>query len=209
MDEQSERQDAEEPAGEPRFLAGHFLISDINLMDPNFFRSVVLMMSHDEEGAFGLVVNRPSRYTLGDLVDGARDTPAAAVPVYIGGPVQQEILFMLHAEFPGDVSSEGSEHPLEDVVFEPATQPMMDYLKEEWSALDEGERPAVRLYAGYSGWGPGQLESELKADAWVILKATSEIVFHSDPEKGWADALARKGPLYRIILQTGFKPSMN
>lgn len=80
MDEQSERQDAEEPPGEPRFLAGHFLISDINLMDPNFFRSVVLMISHDEEGAFGLVVNRPSRYTLGDLVDGARDTPVGLHP---------------------------------------------------------------------------------------------------------------------------------
>ena len=77
------------------------------------------------------------------------------------------------------------------------------------------ERPRGRGTAGgetvrgYSGWGPGQVESELKAEAWVILKATSEIVFHSDPEKGWADALARKGPLYRIILQTGFKPSMN
>ena len=75
--------------------------------------------------------------------------------------------------------------------------------------MPEGERPAVRVYAGYSGWGPGQLEGELKADSWVVLKATRQVVFDPDPEKVWAEALARKGPLYQIILQTGFKPSKN
>ena len=194
---------------DPRYLGGHFLISDITLMDPNFHKSVVLMITHDDAGAFGLVVNRPSKFTAGEVIDGMEDVPAASIPVYVGGPVQQEFLFILHAAFPGASSDAGKEQPVEGVVFEPATEPLVEYLRERWSALPVEDRPAVRLYAGYSGWGPGQLEGELKSDAWVVVKATPDIIFNPNPEEGWADAFARKGPLYRIILQTGFKPSMN
>jgi len=201
--------DASGPADEPRYLGGYLLISDINLMDPNFHRSVVLMITHDDNGAFGLVVNRPSRFTLGELAEGMGESPAASIPVYIGGPLQQEFLFILHAEFPGSTGSEHTERPAEGVVFEPATQSVVDYLKDEWSPLPEAERPSVRLYAGYAGWGPGQVEGELKSEAWVVLKATPEIVFHRNPDQGWSDAFGKKGPLHQIILQTGFKPSMN
>ena len=194
---------------DPRYLGGHFLISDITLMDPNFHKSVVLMITHDNAGAFGLVVNRPSKFTVGEVIDGMEDVPAGSIPVYVGGPVQQEFLFILHAAFRGASYEAEREQPVEGVVFEPATEPLVDYLKEGWSALPEDDRPAVRLYAGYSGWGPGQLEGELASEAWVVVKATPDIIFNANPEEGWADAFARKGPLYRIILQTGFKPSMN
>ena len=86
---------------------------------------------------------------------------------------------------------------------------LVEYLKHEWGSLPPEDRPAVRVYAGYSGWGPGQLEGELKAEAWVVVKATSELIFRPDAAGAWEDAFARKGPLYQIILQTGFKPSMN
>ncbi len=201
--------DAPGPGEEPRYLGGYLLISDINLADPNFHRSVVLMITHDDNGAFGLVVNKPSRFTLGELAEGMEDSPAASIPIYIGGPLQQEFLFILHSEFPGATGNEHIERPANGVVFEPATQAVVDYLKEEWSPLSQTERPSVRLYAGYAGWGPGQVEGELKSEAWVVLKATPEIVFHPNPEQGWSDAFARKGPLHQIILQTGFKPSMN
>ena len=201
--------DGPDPIDDPRYLGGYLLISDITLMDPNFHRSVVLMITHDDNGAFGLVVNRPSRFTLGELAEGIGESAAAAIPIYVGGPLQQELLFILHSEFPGTAESEHAERPADGVVFEPATQAVVDYLKEEWSPLPEADRPAVRLYAGYAGWGPGQVEGELKSEAWVVLKATPEIVFHRDPTQGWADAFAQKGPLHQIILQTGFKPSMN
>ena len=194
---------------DPRYLGGHFLISDITLMDPNFHKSVVLMITHDDAGAFGLVVNRRSKFTIGEVIDGIEDVPAASIPVYVGGPVQQEFLFILHAAFPGASYDSEKEQPVEGVVFEPATEPLVEYLREGWSVLPVEDRPAVRLYAGYSGWGPGQLESELASEAWVVVKATPDIIFNPNPEEGWADAFARKGPLYRIILQTGFKPSMN
>jgi putative transcriptional regulator len=198
-----------DPSDTPPTLDGHFLVSEIALADPNFRNTVVLMITHTDDGAFGLVVNRPSPFTLGDVVDGLEDSPAAAIPVFVGGPVQQNILFLLHAEFPGQEAGTGAEHPVDGVVSEPATLATVEYLKNEWSGLPEDERPAVRVYAGYSGWGPGQVEGELKAEAWVVVKATREIIFRPDAAGAWEDAFAGKGPLYQIILQTGFKPSMN
>ncbi len=191
------------------FLGGNFLVSEIALMDPNFRQTVVLMVSHDDNGAFGLVVNRPSPFTLGDVIDGMEDCAARSIPVFIGGPVQQEILFLLHAPFPGHPSDEDAARPAEGVVSEPATLALVDYLKNDWSSIPAEDRPDVRVYAGYSGWGPGQLEGELKSEAWVVIKATRELVFRPDAAGAWEEAFARKGPLYQIILQTGFKPSMN
>jgi putative transcriptional regulator len=198
-----------DPAETPRVLNGHFLVSEIALADPNFRRTVVLMITHTEEGAFGLVVNRPSPFTLGDVVEGLDESPAAGIPVFVGGPVQQNVLFLLHAPFPERPDTEGMEEPVEGVFSEPATLAALDYLKSEWSGMPEEDRPAVRVYAGYSGWGPGQVEDELRADAWVVVRATQEIIFRPDAAGAWEDAFAGKGPLYQIILQTGFKPSMN
>jgi putative transcriptional regulator len=197
------------PAEGQGFLGGSFLVSEIALMDPNFRQTVVLMISHDDNGAFGLVVNRPSPFTLGDVVEGLDETPAGSIPVFIGGPVQQEILFLLHADFAGHPGDEDASVPVEGVISEPASMSLIDYLKNEWAGLPPEDRPAVRVYAGYSGWGPGQLEGELKAEAWVVVKATQELIFRPDAAGAWEDAFARKGPLYQIILQTGFKPSMN
>ena len=191
------------------FLGGSFLVSEIALTDPNFQKTVVLMISHDDNGAFGLVVNRPSPFTLGDVVEGIDDSAARSIPVFIGGPVQQEILFLLHASFPGQPGDEDAARPVDGVVSEPATVALIEYLKNDWASLPMEDRPAVRVYAGYSGWGPGQLESELKAEAWVVVKATQELIFRPDAAGAWEDAFGRKGPLYQIILQTGFKPSMN
>ena len=205
----SNEQRESEESGPARFLGGSFLVSEIALMDPNFRQTVVLMISHDDNGAFGLVVNRPSPFTLGDVVEGLDDTPAGSIPVFVGGPVQQEILFLLHAEFPGHPGDEDAALPVEGVISEPATMSLIEYLKKEWSSLPPEDRPAVRVYAGYSGWGPAQLEGELKAEAWVVVKATQELIFRPDAAGAWEDAFARKGPLYQIILQTGFKPSMN
>jgi len=193
--------------GTPRWLDGCFLVSDFDLVDPNFHRAVVLMIDHDEEGAFGLVVNRPSPFTLGEVVEGLDDSPASSIPVYVGGPVQQNALFVLRDERAAEDTE--AERPVEGVAFEPASPAMIDYLLNEWSSLPDVERPAVRMYVGYSGWASGQLEGELAADSWVVMRATREIVFHPDPHSTWTEALARTGPLYQIILQTGFKPSMN
>ncbi len=193
----------------PSRLTGHFLVSDIDLRDPNFHRTVVLMITHDHTGAFGLVVNRPSPFTLVEVVEGLEGSPPASLPVFLGGPVQREFLFILHAQLPSPLGSGPVEHPLKGVVFEPATRHALEWLQGEFGRRRGKERPGVRFYAGYSGWGPGQLEGELEAGSWVVIKATPEIVFHPDAAAAWEEAFAKKGPLYKIILQTGFKPSMN
>jgi putative transcriptional regulator len=193
----------------PEFLGGYFLISEVELMDPNFFRTVVLLVSHDDEGAFGLVVNRKSDVALKDLVEGVEDTVAGDLPIFIGGPVQQEYLFVVHSGLPEAVSSGHESKAAEGVIFEPATERLIGYLNDEWSVLPDDDRPRIHLYAGYSGWGGGQLERELGEEAWLVLKASGDIVFHQNPEQGWKDALSRKGPFYRIVAETGFKPSMN
>jgi putative transcriptional regulator len=108
MSDRGEQDDSAEREDVPRLLGGNFLISDFDLADPNFYRSVVLMIAHDEQGAFGLVVNRPSPYTFGELIDGVEESPAAAIPVYIGGPVQQNALFSMHESFAEEDSTGGA-----------------------------------------------------------------------------------------------------
>lgn len=193
----------------PKSLEGYFLISEVELMDPNFYRTVVLLVKHDEEGAFGLVVNRRSNVTLGELVDGFETSEARELPIHVGGPVQQEFLFALHSGFPDQLQSEHASTPTDGVVFEPVTESVVEYLKNEWVTLPKETRPKIHLFAGYSGWGAGQLEGELKESAWVILPASSDIVFYPNPAEGWRQALSRKGAFYKIVAETGFKPSMN
>ena len=125
MGESGEQENPPEQEGLPGHLGGNFLISDFDLADPNFYRSVVLVIAHDEHGAFGLVVNRPSRYALGEVIEGVEDTPAASIPVYIGGPVQQNALFSMHENFAGGGSTAGIKQPVEDVTFEPATMTLV------------------------------------------------------------------------------------
>ena len=193
----------------PASLEGYFLISETDLMDPNFFRSVVLIADHNEQGAFGLVVNRKSTAQLLDVLPGFSEHDAGVIPIYVGGPVQQEYLFVLHSGLPHGTQNEHAEKPAPGVIFEPATEPLVEYLQQNWPAIPHDDRPKLHLYAGYSGWGPGQLEAEIRHGAWYFHKATADIVFHPEPEQGWTEALSRKGEIYRIIAETGYRPSTN
>ncbi len=193
----------------PNDLTGYFLISGTDLNDPNFYRTVVLIVEHNSDGAFGLVVNRQSDVRLGSLLGELEDSPAHDILVQIGGPLQQEYLFVLHGELPGYELSEHATYPAKGVVFEPATEPLVQYLSTAWAALPADQRPPLRVYAGYSGWGPGQLETELQQDAWFVHPAGAAIVFHPNPDSGWKDALGEKGAFYRIVADTGYMPSMN
>jgi putative transcriptional regulator len=194
----------------PSSLTGYFLISEAEMMDPNFFRTVVLIIRHDETGAFGLVVNRKSNLTLGDVLPEFDDERGSRLPLYVGGPVQQEFLFVVHSPYEGHVPSEASVEPVEGVVFEPAFEEVQELFDaESWARFPEADRPAVLLFLGYSGWAPGQLETELADGAWILHQARPHIVFHPNPEEGWKDALRDKGGLYRIFADTDQKPSTN
>jgi putative transcriptional regulator len=193
----------------PRFLTGHFIISETALVDPNFFRTVVLIIDHNDEGAFGLTVTRKTESTISELIPALDETEASELPVYSGGPVQQELVFTLHSGLPEDIQSEHARRTAKGIIFEPATEAILSFLETTWDGIPPEDRPDLHFFVGYAGWSSGQLENELEAGAWLVHDASADIVFHPNPEQGWKDAMSKKGPFYRIVAETGFKPSMN
>ena len=193
----------------PKYLKGYFLISDTELRDPNFYKTVVMLVEHNQEGAFGLVLNRLSNFLLGSVLPEVMDTPLAELQVFIGGPVQREYLFLLHGGLSNLPLGEHALSPVEGVVYEPVTRLLIQDLLRIWPDLSEGEKQKIRVFAGYSGWGVGQLESELLTTCWVLNPADPDLLFNSKPDLCWEDALSAKGGIYTVIARTGFKPSLN
>ena len=191
------------------WLTGNFLISDVNLVDPNFNRTVILLIDHDDDGAFGVVVNRRLDATLSLVIPEFADSAAGSIALYEGGPVQRDYLFAIHSGLPDSVRSEHAIEPIEHVTFEPAFQVLSDYLKDEWESRSQHDLPPVHLYVGYSGWGGGQLESELREGAWIVRPASAKYIFTEDPDEGWRGALGELGGIHKIVADTGYKPSMN
>jgi len=177
-------------------LKGHLLISSGGLFDPNFRHTVVLVGQHDSDGAVGVVINRP----LDVAVDEAVPPLAPLVPddevLYEGGPVEPETPVLL---------AELAEPHLPDVP----VIGRIGFLTGEVAADLAWKVVQARVYSGYSGWAPGQLEAELEQDSWIIEPARPEDVFDDDPETLWSRVLRRKGPEYHHIARMPFDPSMN
>ena len=168
-------------------LEGHLLVASSQLADPNFARTLVLLIQHNEEGAFGVVVNRPTRKTLQELWREVGSAPCHShQPVYIGGPVPGPLM-SLHTR-PGLAEME-----LIPGVFFAAKKQHLDEL-----VLDEA--PSYKIFLNHSGWGAGQLENELRQGAWHTVDATAEQVF-STADELW-DAVFRQisGSLLKSIL---------
>jgi putative transcriptional regulator len=170
-----------------RSLQDHFLIAMPAMADPNFNETVTYLCKHDAEGAFGIVINRPSDLSLaemlGQLAIELKDRGLAEKPVLQGGPVEPQRGFVLHR------SSEAFE----------ATLPIGTDLKltsspDILTALGRGEGPEPVLVAlGYAGWGRGQLEAELANNTWLTVPASSAIIFDIPFEQRWTAALGLPG----------------
>lgn len=188
----------------PKYLPGYLLVAESSLTDPNFSQTAVYLINHDENGAMGLVINRPSTTVLGDAVEELADTPWREEVVFVGGPVQQYFVFVLHSGLPGNKRSLAAIEAAPGVIFEPdfsVVQP----------ALTHPAKPGfrTRFLVGYAGWSPGQLESELNRRDWAVIPATPDLVFSQDPLSVWKSALRRKGGMYWIAAETGYMPSIN
>jgi putative transcriptional regulator len=177
-------------------LRGQLLLSSASLFDPNFRRTVVLIGHHDEEGAVGVVLNRPFDVTVGDAVPPLASLVPAGEPLFHGGPVQPEAAVVV-ADF-ADPTKAGV------IAFG-----TIGFLAEETDVGDTAMVRRARVYAGYSGWGPGQLESELEEDAWLVTPARPEDVFLDDPDRLWDQVLTRLGRGYEIMRTMPFDPSAN
>ncbi|MGI9648440.1 MAG: YqgE/AlgH family protein [Acidimicrobiia bacterium] len=170
-------------------LAGRLLVASPHLLDPNFFRSVVLILEHDEQGAVGVVINQPSTSGLdGELPEWAGLLAEPPV-VFVGGPVQPEAAVGLAD------GVEGS--PVAGVGLVDLSAP-------------PGELSVpVRIYAGYAGWGPGQLEDELREGGWIVAAAQAGDVFAETPGALWSSILKRQPGVTALLASFPLDPGLN
>ena len=168
---------------------GTFLLSVPQMADPNFMHTVVCMCSHDEGGAFGFVVNRKLSVTLDTLVPDHPVLSQVAFPVYSGGPVGEEMMQFLH-RVPDAIA--GGFELTDGLHVGGDLEAMAEYV----TTSGEAAGAHARVILGYSGWGEGQLESELAAGAWIPAPLQADLVFSpDDTESLWREALRGLGEL--------------
>jgi putative transcriptional regulator len=177
-------------------LQGQLLIASPSLLDSNFRRTVVLVTEHTDGGAAGLVLNRPSPASVSELVPELEPLVEDEEQVWLGGPVQPNAVLVL-GEF---------------VDPDDAAVPLFGSLG--FPSLDDPEDvvPATtrrRVFAGYAGWGAGQLESELGREDWIIEPAQNDDAFTEAPDNLWAEVLRRKGGIYELVARIPDDPSVN
>lgn len=169
------------------YLTNQFLIAMPTMGDPNFDKTVTFICEHNADGALGLVVNRPSGMNLGDVFGQMSLTPKrdqmADVPVLQGGPVQPERGFVIH-DAGGDW---GSTLPVSELIQVTTSRDILE-------SMAQGDGPARSLVVlGYAGWGAGQLEGELAANAWLTVPANVDVLFDVPFEQRWRAAAALIG----------------
>lgn len=179
---------------------GIFLVAAPSLRDPNFRQTVVLLCEHGAEGALGVVVNRPTAMSISEALPQVPIIEGAGHVLYAGGPVQTNQVMLLYR---GEQLPENS-HPVFDGVCLGGDVGMVERI-----LTGSPTKESFRAYLGYSGWGPGQLESEMKTGSWITLPADSRIVFEKDPAHVWQDILLTLGDTYRHYADMPFDPSCN
>jgi putative transcriptional regulator len=177
---------------------GRLLVATPVIGDPNFERTVVLVLEHGNEGAFGLVLNRPTELDLLDPLPQWYSFAATPSVVFVGGPVEQERAIALARADDGAVVGW---HPVLGSV----------------GTLDLNRRPdevgpglgELRVFAGYAGWGSGQLESEIESGAWFVVEASVDDVLCDNPTDLWSDVLRRQGGSMALFAQYPTDPALN
>lgn len=172
-------------------LRGSLLVAAPALHDPNFHRTVVLVAEHTDEGAMGLVLNRPTDTPVAAALPELAPIAGEADPVYVGGPVALEsVLAVAELEEPEDAS---------------------DLLFGSVGFVQEPDVPVVRgrIFVGYAGWSPGQLEAELEDESWLVVEAEPDDLFGDDADGLWSAVLRRQGGPYALLSLMPPDPSLN
>ena len=182
-------------SADPGSLAGQLLLAAPSLLDPNFRRSAVLVVTHAGEGALGLVLDRPTRLTVAEAAPALVPLAGPAAIVHRGGPVRATAIVVL-AEYR---------------VLAACEQPIIEGLGllTTVDAADPADFRRTRVYAGYAGWGAGQLEAEIASGAWFVLPARLSDVFAASAHETWGRAVRRLGPAYRVLSGLPRQPELN
>jgi putative transcriptional regulator len=177
---------------------GKVLLAEPFMAEPYFKRSVILVTEHNDEGSFGLIINKPIKMTFNQALP---DAPAFKATLSLGGPVSKETLHFLHRlgnKIPGSKTIAKGLYWGGD--FDQVMGMMMDKI------LDTKD---IRMFVGYAGWSAGQLDNELKMNSWIIEKANATMVFRKDPDELWGNILYKMGDPYRKMVNFPEDPNLN
>jgi putative transcriptional regulator len=177
-------------------LRGSILIAGPDLFDPNFRRTVILVGEHTDEGALGVVLNRPSDVTVAEIAPPLVDVTGPDALLFFGGPVQPEAVVIL-AEFDQPERAEM------------LVLGRIGFLIGEVDPSRTGPIGRARAFAGYAGWSPGQLEAELAESSWIVEPGRSDDVFVPHEEDLWRSAVRRMGKAFATLSLMPFDPTMN
>ena len=176
-------------------LAGSLLIAHPGMLDPNFHRAVLFLSGHDaSDGSFGVILNRPSGNSVGDVLPNKPLGALARVPVLLGGPVQPDQLLFAAFRWHEETARMECRHHL--------------LIPDAQAALAE-EHTEVRAFIGYAGWGKGQLESELAQKSWLVGKPARDILALDRVPELWRTVTSSFGPWFQLVAEAPEDPSKN
>ena len=179
----------------PRSLVGSFLVAHPNMLDPNFRRTVLYISAHDpEDGAIGVIINRPLDKSVADLVSETPPPNLADVPVFFGGPVGKNQLMVAAFEWQKGEGLKLNQHSLDT---------------EGLAGGPSGPGPSLFAFLGYAGWSAGQLEAEMKQKAWIVQKPSRTALKSEKLSRLWFDIMNRLGPWYKMLAAAPDDPSLN
>jgi putative transcriptional regulator len=188
-------------SSKPSFFlkAGGFLVSEPYLQDPQFFRSVVVLVEHNEQGTIGFVINKPLDIPLADMIDVPE---GMEMPVFLGGPVQQDTIFFLHNLGLGLLPKSIEVTP--DLWWSSDFTRLFELIEEGFA-----EKSQIKVLLGYSGWSVGQLREECENESWVVAQVPTAFVFDSEVEQLWKKVLKTLGGTFSELSRYPIDPNLN
>lgn len=176
-------------------LMGSILVAHPSLLDPNFRRTILFLSHHSrEDGAIGLVLNRPLNKTLGAVASRKKAADWSEIELFYGGPVatdQVTLASLQWRENPREVAFQSFMGNIENVHIEP-----------KW-------HDGLRAFVGYAGWSQGQLEHEIAQKAWLVLQPAREIIEMGNPETAWRNIMRNSGPMMKMLAEAPDDPELN
>ena len=180
---------------------GSLLIANPVLPDPNFSRTVILLCNHDEQGSFGLVINRSTQLKAPDLFLNINILKSYNEKIYLGGPVSQSMVFFL-------CRSPSAAGKLDEVCSGVYLGSNLETLESLYASLENPEQD-IRFYLGYSGWSGGQLAEEMEQNSWLVQKANEQFIFLDSESLIWPQAVNSLGEKYQYLTKAPVNPQWN
>ncbi|MEQ8302809.1 MAG: YqgE/AlgH family protein [Cyclobacteriaceae bacterium] len=177
---------------------GRILVSEPFLPDPNFERTIVLLCEHNEDGSFGFVINKPSVAKIGDVME---ELEQFDVPLFVGGPVQQDTLHYIHRY----ANLQDAVQITEDTYWGGNFESLKAMINSAQVDKDD-----LKFFLGYSGWSEGQLDEEMEANSWIVSdKFSAELLFETDPDLMWKESLRSMGGRFSVFSNYPVDPRQN